>query len=133
MGKLAERSQKEAGAISTLSLSSVEIAEKAGETISALVPDIKRTADLVQEISAALNEQKAGIESINGAIMQLDRVVQDNASSSELSSEMSENLAKQAERMQALIGFFGETAPDKHATLDVAKDSAAKGGTRKPA
>ncbi len=132
VGKLAERSQKEAGAISTLSLSSVEIAEKAGETISALVPDIKRTADLVQEISAALNEQKAGIESINGAITQLDHVVQDNASSSELSSEMSENLAKQAERMQALIGFFGDTAPDKPAPLDSAKDSAAKGGTRKP-
>lgn len=114
VGKLAERSQKEAGEISTLSLSSVEIAEKAGETISALVPDIKRTADLVQEITAALNEQKSGIESINGAITQLDRVVQENASSSELSSEMADNLADQAERMQELIGFFGDSAAKPH-------------------
>lgn len=106
VGKLAERSQKEAGEISALSLSSVEIAENAGKTIAELVPDIKRTADLVQEISAALNEQKSGIEQINGAIIQLDHVVQQNASSSAQSSEMSSSLAGQAARMQDLIGYF---------------------------
>jgi methyl-accepting chemotaxis protein len=106
VGKLAERSQKEAGEISKLSVDSVTIAEQAGITIAAMIPDIKRTAELVQEISAASNEQNAGAEQINSAIMQLDQVVQQNASASEESASMSEELASQAEQMQATMGFF---------------------------
>ena len=63
--KLAERSQTAAGEISKLSTSSVEVAEKAGNMLSKLVPDIQKTAELVQEISAASNEQNAGAEQIN--------------------------------------------------------------------
>jgi methyl-accepting chemotaxis protein len=106
VGKLAERSQKEAGEISKLSVDSVTIAEQAGTTIAAMIPDIKRTAELVQEISAASSEQNAGAEQINSAIMQLDQVVQQNASASEESASMSEELASQAEQMQATMGFF---------------------------
>jgi len=106
VGKLAERSQKEAGEISQLSIQSVIIAEQAGTTISALIPDIKRTAELVQEISAASNEQNQGAEQINAAIMQLDNVVQQNASASEESAAMSEELASQAEQMQETMQFF---------------------------
>lgn len=106
VGKLAERSQKEAGEISRLSIQSVIIAEQAGITISALIPDIKRTAELVQEISAASNEQNQGAEQINAAIMQLDHVVQQNASVSEESAAMSEELASQAEQMQETMQFF---------------------------
>jgi len=106
VGKLAERSQKEAGEISKLSIESVTIAEQAGTTIAAMIPNIKRTAELVQEISAASNEQNAGAEQINSAIMQLDQVVQQNASASEESASMSEELASQAEQMQATMEFF---------------------------
>jgi len=106
VGKLAERSQKEAGSISKLSIESVTIAEKAGSTITAMIPDIKRTAELVQEISASSSEQNSGAGQINAAILQLDKVVQQNASASEESASMSEELASQAEQMQATMGYF---------------------------
>ncbi|HHU35603.1 MAG TPA: hypothetical protein GXZ47_00070, partial [Treponema sp.] len=106
VGKLAERSQKEAGEISALSIESVKIAEEAGQTISALIPDIRRTADLVQEISAASNEQNSGAAQINSAIIQLDQVVQQNASASEEAASMSEELASQADQMKESIEFF---------------------------
>ncbi len=106
VGKLAERSAKEAGGISTLSTESVLIAERAGQTISAMIPEIRKTAELVQEISAASNEQNAGADQINSAIMQLDKVIQQNASAAEESSSMSSELASQAELLKASIDFF---------------------------
>ena len=106
VGKLAERSQKEASEISSLSAESVKIAEVAGRAINELIPDIKRTAELVQEISAASNEQNQGAQQINQAIMQLDKVVQQNASASEESASMSEELAGQAEQMASTISYF---------------------------
>jgi methyl-accepting chemotaxis protein len=104
--KLAERSQTAAGEISTLSATSVDVAEKAGELLNKLVPDIKRTADLVQEISAASAEQASGTDQINKAIQQLDHVIQQNAGASEELSSMAEELSSQAEQLQATIGFF---------------------------
>ena len=104
--KLAERSQVSAGEISLLSTSSVEISEKAGEMLKKIVPDIVKTADLVQEINAASNEQNAGAAQINQAIQQLDSIVQQNASSSEEMSATAEELASQAEQLQAVIGYF---------------------------
>ena len=112
VGKLAERSQKEAGEISKLSGESVRIAEQAGVIIMAILPDIRRTAELVQEISAASNEQNSGAEQINSAILQLDKVVQQNASASEESASMSEELASQAEQMQATMEYFKISAGD---------------------
>jgi methyl-accepting chemotaxis protein len=118
--KLAENSQKAAGEISNLSSSSVEVAERAGELLDQIVPDIQKTASLVQEISAASREQNSGAEQINKAIMQLDNVIQQNASASEQvastaeeqssqSEEMaatSEELASQASQLQDTISFF---------------------------
>lgn len=115
VGKLAERSQREAGEISGLSMESVTIAEQAGTLIMEMVPEIRRTAELVQEISAATNEQNSGAEQINQAIMQLDNVVQQNASASEESASMSEELASQAEQMQGTISFFRLTEDAAHA------------------
>jgi len=106
VGKLADRSQKEASEISKLSVASVQIAEKAGQTIHMMIPDIKRTADLVQEISAASNEQDSGAQQINQAILQLDQVVQQNASSSEEAASMAEELFGQAEQLKETIEFF---------------------------
>ncbi|UPU35075.1 methyl-accepting chemotaxis protein [Geomonas paludis] len=104
--KLAERSQKAAGEISELSANSVNIAERAGELLAKMVPDIQKTAELVQEISAASREQDTGAEQINKAIQQLDQVIQQNASASEEMSSTAEELASQAEQLQSTIAFF---------------------------
>ncbi len=104
--KLAERSATAAAEISNLSSSSVEVAEKAGQQLNTIVPDIQKTAQLVQEISAASNEQNTGTEQINRALQQLDQVIQQNATASEEMASTSEELAAQAEQLQSNIEFF---------------------------
>jgi len=104
--KLAERSQTAAAEISKLSSSSVEVAEKAGEMLTRIVPDIQKTAELVQEISAASNEQNTGADQINKAIQQLDQVIQENASATEEMASTAEELSSQAVQLQDIIGFF---------------------------
>ncbi|BCS53725.1 methyl-accepting chemotaxis protein [Geobacter sp. SVR] len=104
--KLAERSQAAAGEISTLSTRSVQVAETAGEMLNKMVPDIQKTAELVQEISASSREQDSGAEQISKAIQQLDSVIQQNASASEEMASTSEELSGQAEQLKDAIGFF---------------------------
>jgi methyl-accepting chemotaxis protein len=104
--KLAERSGSAAAEISELSESSVKVAEEAGRMLVQIVPDIKQTADLVQEIAAASNEQNAGAEQINKAVQQLDQVIQQNASASEEMASTSEELSSQAEQLQQTVGYF---------------------------
>ena len=104
--KLAERSQAAAAEISTLSVDTVKSAQEAGAMLVRLVPDIKRTADLVAEISAACREQDVGAGQINQAIQQLDQVTQQNASASEEVSATSEELTAQAEQLQRTISYF---------------------------
>ena len=104
--KLAERSQEAAGEISELSVSSVGVAEKAGEMLGRMVPDIQKTAELVQEISASSKEQDTGAQQINKAIQQLDQVIQNNASATEQMAATAEELASQAEQLQSSISFF---------------------------
>ncbi|MHB8057496.1 MAG: methyl-accepting chemotaxis protein [Desulfuromonadaceae bacterium] len=104
--KLAERSQSAAGEISQLSTSSVAIAEQAGEMLTRMLPDIQKTAELVQEISASSKEQDTGAEQINKAIQQLDQVIQQNASSAEEMASTTEELSGQAEQLKATIAFF---------------------------
>ncbi|WP_319582811.1 methyl-accepting chemotaxis protein [uncultured Pseudodesulfovibrio sp.] len=104
--KLAERSGTAAAEISELSSSSVDVAEKAGKMLGQLVPDIERTASLVQEITAASNEQNAGATQINQAISQLDTVIQQNASASEEMASTSEELSSQSQQLQETMSFF---------------------------
>jgi methyl-accepting chemotaxis protein len=104
--KLAERSQAAAGEISGLSSRSVAIAEQAGDMLTQMVPDIQRTAELVQEIAASSKEQDSGAEQINKAIQQLDQVIQQNASASEQMASTSEELSSQAEQLNEAISFF---------------------------
>ena len=104
--KLAERSQTAAAEIGTVSSQTVKAAQEAGEMLNRLVPDIKKTAELVTEISAACREQDIGAEQINQAIQQLDQVTQQNASASEQMSATSEELAAQAEQLQSSIAYF---------------------------
>ncbi len=104
--KLSERTQKAAAQISKLSVSSVEIAEKAGNMLAGIVPDIQKTADLVQEISAASNEQNTGAEQINKAVQQLDQIIQQNVAASEEMASTSEELSGQAEQLRNATEFF---------------------------
>jgi methyl-accepting chemotaxis protein len=104
--KLAERSQVAAGEINKLSESSVGVAEKAGEMLGKIVPDIQKTAELVSEINAASSEQNSGAEQINKAVQQLDQVIQQNASATEEMSSTCEELSKQADQLYETISFF---------------------------
>ncbi|WP_160194634.1 methyl-accepting chemotaxis protein [Devosia riboflavina] len=104
--KLAERSQAAAAEISTLSGTTVKAAQSAGEMLSKLVPDIQRTAELVEEISAGSREQNVGAAQINTAIQQLDKVTQQNTSAAEEMSSTSEELASQADQLQSAISYF---------------------------
>lgn len=104
--KLAERSQAAAAEISTLSGTTVKAAQSAGDMLRKLVPDIQRTAELVEEISSGSREQSAGATQINMAIQQLDKVTQQNTSAAEEMSSTAEELAGQAEQLQSAISYF---------------------------
>jgi methyl-accepting chemotaxis protein len=119
--KLAERSQKAASEIGELSKTSVEVAEAAGAMLVRIVPDIQKTAQLVQEISAACREQDQGAEQINKAIQQLDQIIQQNASASEEMASTAEELASQGEQLQEVVVFFGAAGATRGAAAEAAK------------
>ena len=104
--KLAERSQIAASEISGLSGLTAATATTAGEKIGKIVPDIRRTAELVQEIAATSREQNSGAEQIGKAVNQLDAVIQQNASASEELASMAEELSAQSDRLSKTIAFF---------------------------
>jgi len=104
--KLAERSQKAAGEINQLSGTTVKVSEKAGEMLERLVPDIQKTAELVQEITAASKEQDTGAEQINKALQQLEKVIQQNASAAEEMASTTEELTGQSDQLMTALGFF---------------------------
>ena len=139
--KLAERSQTAAAEISAVSSDTVKAAQSAGEMLTTLVPNIRKTAELVSEISAACREQDIGASQINEAIQQLDKVTQQNASASEQMSATSEELAAQAEELQTSIAYFrtsanGHAAPRRPAARPSVHSAAkrpASAAARKPA
>jgi methyl-accepting chemotaxis protein len=104
--KLAERSQKAAAEINQLSANTLKVSEKSGEMLDKLVPDIQRTAELVQEITAASKEQDTGAEQINKALQQLEQVIQQNASASEEMAATTEELTGQSDQLVSALSFF---------------------------
>jgi len=104
--KLAERSATAASEISQLSRSGVLLAEDAGNMLARLVPDIRKTAELVQEVSAASREQNTGIEQTNKALQDLDRVTQQNAAAAEQMAATATQLSSQAQQLQTAVAFF---------------------------
>jgi len=113
--KLAERAQKAAKEIGALAGSSVKVAERSGVLIAELVPAIRKTADLVQEVSAASQEQSAGVAQVSKAMATVDQVTQRNASAAEELSSTAEEMSSQAEALLETIGFF-QTRGAVHAT-----------------
>jgi len=108
--KLAERSQVAAQEISKVASDSVELAEQAGQMFDALVPNIRKTSELVQEISAASEEQSSGVRQINSAVGQLSQTTQINAASSEELAATSEEMSAQAEQLTRLMAVFKQYA-----------------------
>ncbi|MDA3867219.1 MAG: methyl-accepting chemotaxis protein [Salinivirgaceae bacterium] len=104
--KLAARSQEAAREIDQTSRSSVAIAEKSGKLLSEIVPDIQKTARLVQEIAAASSEQSSGADQVNSAIQQLNQVTQQNAAAAEEMATSSEELSSQTDQMRDTMSFF---------------------------
>jgi len=104
--KLAERSQKASAEITKLASTSVEVAEAAGSQIARIVPEIRETAVLVQEIASWSSEQDRSAEQVASALVQLEQVVQQNAAASEEMAATSEELAAQAERLTDAVAYF---------------------------
>ncbi|MEE4296811.1 MAG: methyl-accepting chemotaxis protein, partial [Wenzhouxiangella sp.] len=104
--KLAERSQVASQEIREVAKGSVKLAVRAGELLDEIVPAIRNTSDLVQEISAASSEQSAGANQINMAMEQLNSITQQSASSSEELASTSEEMSSQAQQLQQLVSFF---------------------------
>jgi len=104
--KLAEVSQKSAREINELSISSLTVTEEAGRSMQAIIPNIQKTSQLVQEITAASGEQSSGASQISKAVDQLSQVIQQNSAAAEEMSSGSEELAGQAEVLKEAISFF---------------------------
>ncbi len=104
--KLAERSQKAAAEISELTGDVVTLSDLAGDRLDDLVPSIKQTAELVQEISVSAREQDVGANEINNALQQLDTVVQRSAGSAEELVTSARSLAEQSTSQKQTIEYF---------------------------
>jgi methyl-accepting chemotaxis protein len=104
--KLADRSDAAASEIGALSAGSVSVAELAGSMLEKMIPDIRKTAELVQEITASSREQGSGSDQIAKAVLQLDAVIQQNASTSEEMASMAEELSGQAEALRSAVAYF---------------------------
>lgn len=130
--KLAGRSETAAGEISSLAKNSVSVAEGAGKLLEEIVPSIKKTADLVQEISASSEEQASGISEVNGAMGQLDTVTQNNAALAEELSATAEEMSAQTQALTEMMSFFkvddGKSASLSHGSFT--KNKATDNGQR---
>lgn len=104
--KLAERSKVSADEINHLTEEGVRFAEEASKRLESIVPEIQKTAQLVQEITAASLEQSQGADQVNNAIQQLNSVTQQNASTSEQMASSAEELSSQAKQLNEIVGFF---------------------------
>ncbi|MEM7190961.1 MAG: methyl-accepting chemotaxis protein [Pseudomonadota bacterium] len=104
--KLAERSQEAAAEIGELSSLTMEASDEAGRQLRELVPGIRKTSELVQEISTATHEQNVGAREIDGAIRSLDDATKNSADAIQQATSTSSSLANSARKLQSLIGDF---------------------------
>ncbi len=122
--KLAERSQTAAKDIGSLASSSVDVAQRSGRLLAELVPTIRKTADLVREVTAASLEQSGGVAQINKAMTLVDQVTQRNASASEELASTAEEMSSQAEALQQTISFFKSSDGHDDAPLPRQRETA---------
>lgn len=128
--KLSDITKTAAEEINELASSSLDISEKAGEMLKTLVPNIQKTAELVQEISAASREQRTGAEQVNKAIQQLDQITQQNAITAEQMSSTAEEFASQARQLQQTMAFFQvDTRAEDQPERDLRKTTVVEGSS----
>ncbi|MDC7222025.1 MAG: cache domain-containing protein [Spirochaetales bacterium] len=104
--KLAENSGRAAKEIWEISENSVEIAEEAGHVIEELVPQVQSTTRYIREISDSSEEQARGADQVNRGLIELNKVIQQNAASSEELAAMAEELSGQASLMKENVSYF---------------------------
>jgi methyl-accepting chemotaxis protein len=104
--KLSERSRSAAADITDLTGKTVNNVQSAGQSLETLVPEVEKTSELVQDISATSKEQSSGADQISKAVQQLDQVIQGNASAAEELASTSEELESQADTLANTIEFF---------------------------
>lgn len=136
--KLAERSQVASKEIGELASTSVTMSERAGKLLDAMIPSIRKTSDLVQEITAASEEQTTGLSQISTAMSQLNQATQQNASASEELAATAEEMSGQAEQLQQLMEFFhvassASSAKERPSKEPIRKLSGASGGRKSAA
>jgi methyl-accepting chemotaxis protein len=107
--KLAERSRLAAQEIGALAGNSVQLAEKAGALLGAVVPTIVTTSDLFQGVAAASREQSEGVSQINSAMGVLSQSTQENACSAEELAATASQLGAQAAHLENLVASFRVT------------------------
>ncbi len=121
--KLAERSQQAAGEIGELSENTVTVAENAGQRLANLVPDIQKTAELVQEISSASREQDNSAVEINNALQQLEMIVKQSTAAAEKLSTASDELSGQSDSQRTAVSFFKLASLENSAGVCTAQDA----------
>ncbi len=104
--KLAERSKVAASEVIDMANQTVHVSERAGEQLLQILPGIDRTSELVQEISAASEEQTSGLHEISFAIAQLDKVAQHNATASLQLTKMAGEMDASVDKLGKAIRFF---------------------------
>jgi len=129
--KLAERSQVAAQEIGDLAGGSVELAERAGTLLDAMVPAIQQTSHLVQEITAASVEQASGVGQINMAMGQISQTTQQNAAGAEELASTAEEMSGQAEELQQLIRFFRAAQDDAPNRVEPLRPAGQRAGQRR--
>lgn len=115
--KLAENSKGAAEEIVNLSHNSLKLTQEAGEKLGEMLPEIEKTSNLIQEISAASNEQNNGAGQVNSAIQQLNGVTQQNAAASEELATNAEEMSSQAEQLKQAISFFDVSISNKNRNM----------------
>ncbi len=110
---LAQRSAQAAKEIKDLIVDSVdkvktgsELVDKSGQTLSEIVSAVKKVSDIIAEIAAASQEQSAGIDQVNKAVMQMDEVTQQNAALVEETAAASKSMEEQARALLELVSRF---------------------------
>ncbi|MBE0534270.1 MAG: Cache 3/Cache 2 fusion domain-containing protein [Phycisphaerae bacterium] len=93
----------------------VDIAAEVGKVLEEIVGSIGKTTSLVSEIAAASQEQAQGIDQVNVAVAQMDKVTQQNAANAEESASASEELSAQAEQMNQIVSELSALVGGSHA------------------
>jgi methyl-accepting chemotaxis protein len=90
-----------------------ELVEKAGDTIQALVIDVKRVSDIMGSIAEASAEQSRGVQQVNKTVTEMDKVVQQNASAVQQSASAAEGMRQQAESLVRAVSIFRLTVEER--------------------